>query len=147
MLRLCYSSPIKGEFPWFDVVDAKPILVAWLACSFADEMEKHSDEEVVQRALSILENTYGKKVFDLYHSCKISKWRSEKFSQGSWSYVPVNCNVDQIINTLQTPINGKLFFCGEGTEKSFMGTVHGAFSSGVTVAAQILRGTLSKEEH
>jgi monoamine oxidase len=86
MYRIQHISSNKGEFPWFDNYSTKkPILYGWLACSSAEEYEKLSDEEIVEKSMVILRNIYGEKNVPKPIDYFITRWNSDPFSLGSWS--------------------------------------------------------------
>ena len=41
--------------------------------------------------------------------------------------------------TLAKPIDNKLFFAGEATHTHFLGTVHGAYETGMRAARELIR--------
>jgi monoamine oxidase len=136
--KIYYSSTIRGEFPWFDVVEAgKPILLCWLACSYAIIMEKETDEEIISRVLKILKMIFGEKVTALVEY-KVSKWNRDPFACGSYTYVPAGTKSEEMVNNLRQPVQNTLYFCGEGTTEEYMGTVHGAYITGEETATKII---------
>ena len=66
----------------------------------------------------------------------ITRWRSDPWARGSYSYVPPGSSYQRYA-ALGEPIGGKLFFAGEATHVEFPSTVHGAFLSGIRAARQL----------
>ena len=66
-----------------------------------------------------------------------SKWNSNQFSLGSYSFVKTGAFNECKIYSL--PVNNKLFFAGEAINPKFMGTVHGAYISGRETANKITK--------
>lgn len=59
-------------------------------------------------------------------------WRSDPFSRGAYSYLPVNGV--ELQQTLALPVDETLYFAGEATSVGHIGTVHGAIDSGHVTA-------------
>ena len=106
------------------------------AGTFGTEIERLSDKEVMARALTALRDMYGP-VPDPKDAL-ITRWHSDPWSRGAYSYVPVDASYRQYAD-LATPIDGRLFFAGEATHADHPATVHGAFMSGVRAARWIER--------
>ena len=75
-------------------------------------------------------------------STHVTRWRSDPFSRGSYSYIPVGAQPNDM-RELGRPI-GRIGFAGEATYFDYLGTVHGAMLSGLREAERIGgdRGTL-----
>ncbi|CAJ1404650.1 unnamed protein product [Effrenium voratum] len=67
----------------------------------------------------------------------ISKWASNPFIRGAWSFAPVNSSV-QDFDLLAAPV-GRVHFAGEGTCRLLYGNVHAAVVSGARAAHQVLQ--------
>jgi len=67
---------------------------------------------------------------------KITRWSSDPFTRGSYSYPAVNSNPADF-RKLAEKVESKLFFAGEATIPEAWGTVHGAYLSGITAANEI----------
>lgn len=68
---------------------------------------------------------------------KRSKWNSNQFSLGSYSYVKTGAFNECKIYS-QT-VNNKLYFAGEASNPKYIGTVHGAHISGREAAYKITK--------
>jgi monoamine oxidase len=65
-------------------------------------------------------------------------WRADEFSRGAYSYIPVNGT--NAPAELAAPIENTIYFAGEATNTDgHHGTVHGALSTGLRAAHQILQ--------
>ena len=118
--------------------DHKPILLAFNTGSQARSLETENDAQIVSEVMGVLKKIYGNTtVPDPQHSV-ITRWSNEPFSEGSYSYIPVNGSLDDF-DKLAKPINDKLFFAGEATNKYYYGTVHSAYISGYRAAEEILK--------
>ena len=112
-----------------------PILAAYLAGSHAEEVNRWSDGELMERAMDVVTKMFG----DMPAPIDFVRtgWASDPFSQGSYSFDKVGQQPEDRAN-LGKAIDGKLFFAGEATHPTFLGTVHGAYETGVRAAREIL---------
>lgn len=111
-----------------------PILMMFNAGAYGARIERLSDQEVVAQAIAALASMYG--VIPPPVDVLITRWRSDPWAQGSYSYVPAGSSYRRYAE-LGEPVGDKLFFAGEATHVEYPSTVHGAFLSGVRAARQI----------
>lgn len=111
-----------------------PILMMFNAGAYGARIERLSDQEIVAQAVAALGSMYG--VIPPPRDAIITRWRSDPWSQGSYSYVPVGSSYQRYAE-LGEPVGDKLFFAGEATHVEYPSTVHGAFLSGIRAARQI----------
>jgi monoamine oxidase len=78
-----------------------------------------------QRAEALIEDLY---TFD---------WSTHPYTRGAYSYVGVGGAT--AAQRLSRPVRGTLFFAGEATDSTNMGTVEGAIASGQRAARQVLK--------
>ena len=93
-----------------------------------------ADAEIVDHALTALGAMYGR--VPRPRDAQITRWRSDQWSYGSYSYVPARASFRRH-QDLARPIDNKLFFAGEATHPDYPATVHGAFLSGVRAAREV----------
>ena len=135
---LGYIGLEKGRWAeWYDLqhVTNQPILLGFNAASFAATAEAYTDQQTVASAMNVLRTIYGAASPDPL-GYKITRWGKNSWSFGSYSYValgssPSDCDV------FTKPINSRLYFAGEHTNKDYIGTVHGAYSSGLLASSEI----------
>ena len=139
-----YASNNHGEFYLFVnliPVTQKPILMSLVSGNFAENLEsKYTDKEIVNMGIKVLSKIYGKKVVsesNLINS-KVTRWKSDKYAKGSYSYVSKKCKGGIHYDQLSYPIDNKLFFAGEHTIKRWPASVHGAYLSGIREARKIV---------
>lgn len=114
-----------------------PILVALTGGNFARSLENLSEEEIGKNLIKLLGKISNKNIPEPEAIIR-TKWGKDRFSIGSYSYIPVGGKMgDRAI--LAEPINGRLFFAGEATSRQYPATVHGAFLSGIRAANQIIK--------
>lgn len=130
-------------FMFWTLCGQQPVITALIAANVADEVEQFEDEVIKERCLQQLKRSFGSKVSNL-KSYYITRWRSDPWSMGTYSYCRLGAS-GKLCEILATPVENKegenssprLFFAGEHTSVDMMGTVHGAFLSGVREAANI----------
>ncbi|MGB1252108.1 MAG: flavin monoamine oxidase family protein [Candidatus Promineifilaceae bacterium] len=112
-----------------------PILAAYLTGSHAEKVNSWSDGELIERAMDVVTKMFG----DMPAPTGFVRtgWAKDRFAQGSYSFDKVGQQADDRTN-LGKPVDGKLFFAGEATHATFLGTVHGAYETGVRAAREIL---------
>ncbi|WP_435610155.1 flavin monoamine oxidase family protein [Pseudomonas knackmussii] len=112
-----------------------PVLIGFNAADFGREIEGWTDAEIVQSAMRTLRKMFREVPEPT--GWVITRWGSDPYSLGSYS-----CNVmgstPPMRKDLALPIDGKLFFAGEATDENYYQTVHGAYSSGLRAATEVL---------
>ena len=98
-------------------------------------MELKSDQEIVDEAMAVLRTMYGDDIPNP-EAVKISRWQSDPFSQGAYSFMKVGSSVKHR-KSLAKPMINRVFFAGEATSIDFPATTQGAYFSGVRAAKQI----------
>ena len=112
----------------------RPILMMFNAGSYAGQTEEMSDDQVVHKALAALKGMF--QTVPAPKEALITRWLSDSWSHGSYSYVPVGSSF-RLHDELAKPIENKVFFAGEATHVEYPATVHGALLSGVRAAREI----------
>ncbi|MEX1048154.1 MAG: NAD(P)/FAD-dependent oxidoreductase [Akkermansiaceae bacterium] len=113
----------------------KPVLMGFLAADIAAVKELLTDAQIVASAMTVLRTIYGPSIPDP-SSYQITRWAADPFARGSYSFNAVN-STPAMRDALAAPINGRLFFAGEATEKTKYGTAHGAYLSGHRAANEM----------
>lgn len=129
----------KGRWAeWLNIdhYSGEPILLGFNAGSYGKEIEKMTDYQVVEDAMSVLRQTYGKEIPNPTHWL-VTRWNSDPFSFGSYSFAKSSKCV-WARRVLAKPVDQKLFFAGEATSSDYPATVHGAYLSGIREAKKIL---------
>jgi monoamine oxidase len=129
----------KGEGRWstwvnFHRYTGLPILMCFNRTEHALALEKMTDDEVIDEALTVLRKAYGSSV--PRPRMKRSKWHADPFACGTIPNIPVGSSTS-VYNVLARPV-GRLRFAGDSTIREFNGLVFGAFLSGVREAGQLL---------
>lgn len=132
-----HLSDKKGDFPIFlnwAYYTKQPILLGFHVGDYAKELEKLSDEEIMNRGNKLFSKLF-KDALPIEAVAR-SKWSEHPFAYGSYSYIPVGAG-DDGSNLLAKPIF-RLLFAGEATFSKYPGTVHGAYLSGLREAERII---------
>lgn len=92
--------------------------------------------EAAMLARSMLAGQFGHRAIDRLRVVHVTRWRADPWSLSSWSIVPPGAA--HIRSALTAPLQGKLFFAGEATDKAQWGTVGGAWVQGERAAREVL---------
>ncbi len=134
-----YIAETKGKWPEFlDMhhYTKQPILLGFSAGTYATQLERRSDTEIIRSAMGVLRTIYGSRIPNP-KDYLITRWQADPFAVGSYSYLATgSSNADR--TTLAEPVGDRLFFAGEATSADYASTVHGALLSGQRVAEQIV---------
>jgi monoamine oxidase len=117
-----------------------PVITGWASGPNAELVAGHGERYIFEQALQTLARLLGMERRALeaqVASFHAHDWQADRFSRGAYSYALVGgSNASQ---ELAAPLSGTLFFAGEATDsKGHSGTVHGAISSGVRAATEVL---------
>ncbi len=110
------------------------ILLAFNAADFGRNVESLSDDDITQATMEMLRTIYGESI-PTPEGTLISRWASDPFAYGSYSYMATNATLEDR-DVLAAPVNNRLLFAGEATS-SYASTVHGAYLSGQREAQRI----------
>ncbi len=113
-----------------------PVLIAFTVGDFAIDLEKLSDERLIEQVMVILKSIYGDTIPNPTKHL-ITRWGQNPFSYGSYSSIPVGASGDDY-DIMADPVNNKLLFAGEATIRKYPQTTHGAYLSGIREADRIM---------
>ena len=125
---------------WTSLPTRTSTLTAWAGGPKAESLLFDDYQIRLDRTLTSLARTFGisrRTVDDILQSCSTHDWRSDSLSRGAYTYV--RAGGAGASKVLATPVQGTLFFAGEATEDSEMGTVGGALASGKRAADECIR--------
>lgn len=128
-----------GEWTqWISFAQAakKPVLLGFNSAKRGEEIESWRDEEIIESAMKTLRTIYGENIPNP-KSHQITRWKSEPYVKGAYSYNKVG-STPSMRDTLAQSLDNKLFFAGEATSKYYFGTAHGAYLSGISVVKSVL---------
>jgi len=133
-----YVSPRRGE--WVDWISqarptGRPILVGFNAAQYGTSLETQSEPAIVDSALAVLRTIFGNGI-PTPVATKVSRWGSDPFSLGAYSFNAVG-STPRMRDALAQPVGGRIFFAGEATSRQSFATAHGAYLSGIRAATEI----------
>jgi monoamine oxidase len=114
-----------------------PILAALVSGESATAAETTSDEELKAGAMDVLRALHPGVEVPEPVACTVSRWASEKYTRGSYSYVAVGADGTDY-DKLAIPVSRRILFAGEHTIKEHPDTVGGAMLSGLREAARAI---------
>ena len=122
---------------WVSLANAvdQPILLGFNAGNRGREIESWTDQKIVDSAMQTLHTIFGSGI-PAPIDFQITRWSSDPFTLGSYSFNPVGSH-PKWRTELAQPVGNKLYFAGEATEQDSFGTAHGAYLSGIRAAQEI----------
>lgn len=139
-LMLGYVSSPKDVFTeWYSFDDLEPhnILLGFNGGSRGIVMEAMTDAEITDEAMDVLRAMYGPGIPDPVNVIQ-TRWDSDPYSKGAYSYLAAGADVDKHRNKLRNPVSNRLFFAGEATSASYYATTTGAMLTGAQAAQEII---------
>jgi monoamine oxidase len=131
------------SFPtwWTSLPMRAPMLTAWCGGPKAERLAHMGESYVAGRAVESLARILGMKRAEIEEQLQqwhYHDWGADPFSRGAYSYMPVGG--DGAAKILSRGEKNTIYFAGEGTSPDGdNGTVHGAISSGLRAAWQIVK--------
>ncbi|XP_075466395.1 peroxisomal N(1)-acetyl-spermine/spermidine oxidase [Ascaphus truei] len=121
------------------------VLCGFIAGEESEFMETLTDAEILSSMTAMLRQFTGNPQLRPPISVLCSRWRSEVYSRGSYSYVAVGSSgrdVDILAQPLPEERDAakslQVLFAGEATHRSFYSTTHGALLSGWREAGRLI---------
>ncbi len=130
----------KGKFNYFlnlSKFSDENALMTFTFGDYSKTVEAMTDAEVRAEIMDHLRTMYGTSIPDPTAMVR-TKWISNEYSFGSYSYVLTN-GTSKAYEILAEPLGNQIYFAGEHTSFDYRGTVHGAYESGVTASKLLLR--------
>lgn len=128
---------------WTQYPEPDLTLTGWLAGPKAAALSSYSEEDLVEKGLHSLSNIFKIDIDELKKQLLVAcavNWAADKYARGAYSYVTPGSA--KAIEELLEPVEGKLFFAGEGVYQGETGgTVEAALASGKAAAELLLSST------
>jgi len=118
----------------------KPTLIALMAGDAAHYAEATSDNQLIQEVTDRLDKMFAPNDVPLPTEAIVTRWSKDPFARGSYSYVGPQTQAGDY-DVMARP-HGPLHFAGEATCGTHPATVHGAYLSGLRVAAEVVEGMI-----
>lgn len=136
------STSSRGELFLFWCFTKPPVLIALVAGDAANVVECTTDDVIIGRTLVVLRNIFGSVTVPSPKESLVTRWKSDPFARGSYSYVAVGASGDDY-DILSRPIEcpgdkiPRVYFAGEHTNRNYPATVHGSLLSGLREARRM----------
>jgi monoamine oxidase len=101
-------------------------------------LESLSNAEITSRVTTQLRTMFGSAT-PSPRKINVSRWTQDALAGGSYAFPTVGGSTDDA-GTMGQTIAGRLYFAGEHTSTSYVGTVHGAILEGRRAAESIMAG-------
>jgi monoamine oxidase len=105
-----------------------PILMVFNHTGLAQQLERMSDTQVLDAAMSVLRGAYGSSIPDPI-AMQRSRWGADPFARGTFPHVAPGGTTQDY--ALMGQSFGRVRFAGDSTDPDFPNLVFGAFRSGV----------------
>lgn len=125
------------EYYTLDQAVGEPILFGFTAGAQARRFEQLDTATIRAATMTSLRKIFGSSIPEPEAMIQ-TRWSSDPYSYGSYSFVPVG-GTTEYYDTLSRPIDQRVFFAGEATHRTYPGTVHGAYLSGIREANQVAK--------
>ena len=132
------NNNLKDRFEFFPIQPGgkSTVLVALAFGDFAKDLESMSRKEITSKVISQLIEIEPSLSLDNVVDFYVTTWSSDPLFRGSYTHIPPGASMADS-EVLARPIDGKLFFAGEATNPQYLGTMHGAYLSGIRAAKEI----------
>lgn len=116
-------------------ISGRPALVALMAGNAAHDTETTDTKTLLSEIDGRLRKVFSKTI-PAPLEVIVTRWKRDPFTRGTYSYVGPKTRPDDYDTMAQSV--GNLHFAGEATCGTHPATVHGAFLSGLRVAAEVM---------
>ncbi|KAK3115540.1 hypothetical protein LTR53_004987 [Teratosphaeriaceae sp. CCFEE 6253] len=117
-------------------ISGRPMLVALMAGHSAHEAEQTDTHSLLVDIQKRLSDTFAPTVVPSPMEVIVTRWKRDPFTRGTYSYVAPETRPGDYDDMAESV--GNLHFAGEATCGTHPATVHGAFLSGLRVAADVM---------
>ncbi|EEC20158.1 amine oxidase, putative, partial [Ixodes scapularis] len=134
------SAERRGLFSvFFDLSPRSPtyVLMTYVSGDAIALIADKTDDQVVTMCMEVLRGIFADQDVPDPTGFLVTRWRESPHARMVYSYVKCGGTGDAY-TALSEPVNDRLFFAGEGTNRMFPQTVSGAYMSGLREAWNIL---------
>ena len=113
--------------------------------SAAKTFAEQTDQQVLTSATDALRIMYPSATTQISQYLRYARtnWSKDQFAKQSYSYFAVGSSPSDC-QTIAKGAQGRILFAGEHTTADFIGTVHGAYISGLTAGKAIYTSAISR---
>lgn len=125
---------------WWALSPRAPVLVGWAGGPAASRATRNRAllREACAKSLAAILGTNAREVLRAIRALHYHDWSGDPWSRGAYSFPSVGG--EKAPRALARPVKDTLFIAGEATSE-VPGTVHGALSSGLRAAREVLAAT------
>lgn len=113
----------------------QPIVIAQFGGAFARELEEQGEDALIQAARVRLKSIFGNKADSNFKKGRAVLWGQDRLSLGSHTYARIGQSGARKLYA--QPLEGRLFFAGDGAPGEWAGQLPGAYQSGRDTAALV----------
>jgi len=129
------------KISFFEAI-ADSVLIGWLCGREAEYMETLTDEDIAEKCVAWLKVMLKKDNLPRVKRVVRSDWKTNPYTLGSYSFIPVGASAEDICTLAEPIMNGDdkpvLQFAGEATHSTFYSSSHGAMLSGQREAERLM---------
>lgn len=134
---------------WFNAVPAtnQPILAGIVFADFAAQLENMTDAQVVNQMMTVIRQWFGAQNIQVPNPVDFqrTRWGADPFALGSYPHLPPGASgldydilAQPVTYAANLPASAnRLFFAGDSTHRAHVGSVWGAYESGIREAQRI----------
>jgi monoamine oxidase len=142
---LGYTAPRKGQYPYIMnvskfVPDVNMLMTFGLG-SYGLTLEGQSDDQIKSDIMAMMGQIYDEEAVPP-EAMLVSRWTQDPYSKCSYSFAGTMTQPSHF-EQFEKSVSDRLFFAGEHTHVDYRGTVHGAYSSGLRAADDVLSEEMS----
>ena len=130
---------VEGVPVWW-ALSGNHVLTGWAGGPAALALADYSSRALCEKALASLSEIFRtpkRALRRALRGCASHNWSRDPLSRGAYSFIAAG--QEGAPERLRQPVNGTIFFAGEATaDGAEVGTVHGALSSGLRAAKEVL---------
>jgi len=135
-----YTTEVKGVFNSFlnmRKYSDNNALMTFTFGKFSRTAENLSDSEITELVMNNLKAIYGEEISNPTDMLR-TKWNTDQNSFGCYSFVQQGGETNAY-KVLAKSINDRIYFAGEHTSFDYRSSVHGAYTSGITAANDLIK--------
>lgn len=125
------------EYYTLDQAVEMPILFGFTAGAQARQFEQLDLSTISAATMTSFRKIFGSSIPEP-EAVMQTRWSSDPYSYGSYPFISVGAKTEYY-DTLARPIDKRVFFAGDATHRTYPGTVHGAYLSGIREAKRVVK--------